>query len=485
MTVQESSPDLRSVDADCLVAGAWEGSAERDRIVNPGDLSDIVGTAPRLDADAVDRTVRYAASVQPEWARRPAVERAALVVAAAKAAAAVPGLAELLTREQGKTIAEAHGEVAGMEVFAGYYAAKAAQLDAGELRPTQPGLNVRIYSEPVGVVAVITPFNWPIGLSTCKAFPALIAGNAVVIKPAPTTPLAVIAVVRAMAEVLPKGILSVVTGGLDVPEALTTHPLVRMVSFTGSTRTGGLVASSAGRTIKNVNLELGGNDAAILLDDVELTPALFQTLVASAFITSGQVCFALKRLYVPAALADDVLAGLGDVLSGSRVGPGLDPATTMGPLHNKAQRDIVSGMLTEAAQRGTVHQFGTMAVDPESGWYLRPSVVTGIDEACALVSEEQFGPALPVVIYNDVDDAVARANSTEYGLTASVWSPDLDRAGGIARRLQAGLKCVNSHGFSGSLDAPFGGVKQSGVGRDLGIEGLLAYTDQQAVAIPG
>jgi acyl-CoA reductase-like NAD-dependent aldehyde dehydrogenase len=157
----------------------------------------------------------------------------------------------------------------------------------------------------------------------------------------------------------------------------------------------------------------------------------------------------------------------------------------MGPLHNKAQRDIVSGMLAEAAQRGTVHHFGTMAVDPDSGWYLRPSVVTGIDEACALVSEEQFGPALPVVVYDDVDDAVARANSTEYGLTASVWSPDLDRAGGIARRLQAGLKCVNSHGFSGSLDAPFGGVKQSGVGRDLGIEGLLAYTDQQAVAIPG
>jgi acyl-CoA reductase-like NAD-dependent aldehyde dehydrogenase len=485
MTAQETLAQVSSLDADCLVAGEWEASTDRDSVINPGDLSDIVGSAPRLDADAVDRTVRYAARVQPDWARRPAVERAAAVVAAASAAAAVPGLAELLTREQGKTIAEAREEVAGMGVFSSFYAAKAGQLDAGELRTQQPGLSARIYSEPVGVVAVITPFNWPLGLSMSKAFPALIAGNAVVIKPAPSTPLAVITAIRAMADVLPKGILSVVTGGLEVPEALITHPLVRMVSFTGSTRTGGLVASNASRTLKNVHLELGGNDPALLLEDMVLTPELFRTLVGVAFITSGQVCFALKRLYVPQAMVDDVVAGLGEVLSAFQVGPGLDPSTTMGPVHNKAQRDIVSRMLAEASERGTVRHYGTMTVDPDSGWYLRPAVVTGLDESSALVAEEQFGPALPVIGYHDVDDAVDRANSTEYGLTASVWSPDVQRAIGVARRLQAGTKTVNSHGFNGSLEAPFGGVKQSGIGRELGMEGLLAYTDQQVVSVTG
>jgi aldehyde dehydrogenase len=485
MTTQETLAQLSSLDAECLVAGQWEGSAERDTVVNPGDLSDVVGTAPRLDAAAVDRAVRYAAKVQPEWARRSAVERAAAVVAAAEAAAAVPGLAELLTREQGKTIAEAREEVAGMGVFAGFYAGKAARLDAGELRTDLPGLRAHIYSEPVGVVAIITPFNWPLGLTTSKMFPALIAGNAVVIKPAPSTPLAVITAIRAMAEVLPKGLLSVVTGGLEVPEALVTHPLVRMVSFTGSTRTGGLVAASAGRTLKNVHLELGGNDPALLLEDMVLTPELFRTLVGVAFITTGQVCFALKRLYVPHSMVEDVVSGLGEVMSQFQVGPGLDPNTTMGPLHNKAQRDVVSGMLAEASERGTVRAFGTMTVDPDSGWYLRPVIATGLDESSALVAEEQFGPALPVIGYDDVDDAVARANSTEYGLTASIWSPDVERAVGVARRLQAGQKTVNSHGFTGSLEAPFGGVKQSGVGRELGFEGLLAYTDQQVVSVTG
>jgi acyl-CoA reductase-like NAD-dependent aldehyde dehydrogenase len=485
MTAQETLAEPTSIDAECLVAGGWEGSSDRDIVVNPGDLSDIVGSAPRLDAGAVDRTVRYAAKVQADWARLPAVERAAMVVKAAAAAAEVPGLAEMLTREQGKTIAEAREEVAGMALFAGFYAAKAEQLDAGELRTNEPGLTARIYSEPVGVVAIITPFNWPLGLSTSKAFPALIAGNAIVVKPAPTTPLAVIAAFRAMAEVLPKGLVSVVTGGVEVPEALCTHPLVRMVSFTGSTRTGGIVASTATRTLKNVHLELGGNDPALFLEDMVLTPELFRSLVGVAFVTTGQVCFALKRLYVPHAMVDDVVEGLGEVMSQFRVGPGMNPETTLGPLHNRAQRDIVSGMLAEAAQRGTVRRYGTMTVDPDSGWYLRPSLVTGLDESSALVAEEQFGPALPVIAYDDVDDAVARANSTEYGLTASVWSPDVERAVGVARRLQAGQKTVNYHGFNGSLEAPFGGVKQSGVGRELGMEGLLAYTDSQVVAVSG
>jgi aldehyde dehydrogenase len=238
--------------------------------------------------------VTAAAAAQASWSQVPAIERAGLVLAATDSFIRLAGLPELLTREQGKPLAEARIEVSQHADFAAYFAGKAAALDIGESRPTE-GVDLRVYSAPVGVIAIITPFNWPVALTFTKVIPALIAGNAVVIKPAPTTPLAVITAVRAMAAGLPPGLISVVTGGVDVPQALTTHPLVRAVSFTGSTRTGGAVAAAATATIKNVTLELGGNDPAILLDDVELGPQLFETLVQSAFISSGQVCFALKR----------------------------------------------------------------------------------------------------------------------------------------------------------------------------------------------
>jgi aldehyde dehydrogenase len=392
---------------------------------------------------------------------------------------------EILTREQGKILGEARLEVGSTVPHAQHYQGLAAQLEQPDQRQSGESGYVDVYRTPVGVVGLITPFNWPYALTLTKLAPALIAGNSVIVKPAPSTPLAVIAAVRAFAERLPAGVVSILTGANDVPQALVTHPGVRMINFTGSTATGRVVAAAAAGTIKNVALELGGNDAAVVLDDTEITPESCQKIVGAAFLTSGQVCFALKRLYVPQAKLAEVTAGIAEVLDWAVVGPGLDPATTMAPLHSKAQRDIVRGMVADARERGAeVRECGTISVDPDSGWFLRPSVVWNVPDDAPLVAEEQFGPALPVLGYDTEDEVVARANGTEYGLTSSVWSADEERAKAVARRLQAGSTAINNHGALGlGINAPFGGVKQSGIGRELSREGLFAFTEEHAIAL--
>jgi acyl-CoA reductase-like NAD-dependent aldehyde dehydrogenase len=479
------SPETVPVEAHALVAGEWVAGRNRTEIRNPGLLSEVVGTVPVLDAGDVDRAVRAGASVQPSWAARSAADRAEIVVTAATAAAAIEGLPALLTREQGKLLAEAAIEVGSTVAYAQHYAGLTGLSNQPERRLSDSSGFVDVHRVPLGVVALITPFNWPYALTMTKLFPALIAGNSVMVKPAPSTPLAVIAGVRAFAERLPEGLVSMLTGGVDVPQALVTHPVVRMVNFTGSTATGRLVAAAAAKTIKNVALELGGNDAAVVLDDVEITPELCQKLVDAAFVTSGQVCFALKRLYVPNPILADVVAGIGEILDAAIIGPGLAPETTMAPLHNRQQRDILAGMVDDARSRGAaVRECGTISVDPDSGWFLRPVVASGLDDHAPLVAEEQFGPALPVLGYDTLDEAVARANGTEYGLTSSVWSADEERAATVAIRLQSGATAINNHGAGGlGIQAPFGGVKQSGVGRELSRDGLLAYTEPHAVAL--
>jgi aldehyde dehydrogenase len=473
------------IEAEALVAGEWVKGSSRSEVRNPADIAEIVGTAPVLTPADVDQAVGAAVSAQRRWATTSAVERAALVVAGTAAAARLESLAETLTREQGKVVAESGIEIDTTVGMAQHYQALAESLDQVEHRSSSKDGFVDVFRRPVGVVGLITPNNWPYALTLTKLVPALIAGNAVVVKPAPTTPFAVIAAVRALAERLPEGLVSVVTGGDDVPRALVTHPDVRMISFTGSTRTGRAVAADAAGTIKNVSLELGGNDAGIVLDDVEVTPEFVQRIVQAAFTTSGQVCFALKRLYVPASKLDAVTAGLVAALDHAVVGNGLDPATTMAPLHNRAQRDIVVGMIDDARSRGAVvRECGTLAGDPDRGWFLRPAVVWNVPDDAPLVAEEQFGPALPVLAYDDEADAIRRANATEYGLTSSVWSADEQRAALVARHLEAGSTAINRHGLPGlGADAPFGGVKQSGVGRDLSREGLLAYTEKHAIAL--
>jgi aldehyde dehydrogenase len=462
---------------------AVDGSAGVVR--NPADTSEIVGTYPLLGAGDVDAAVEAARKAQLEWAARPAVERAATLKEAAERIAAVTDLDELLIREQGKVAWEAGFEVGFFEALSTYYADMAPALDEGELVVDDGMGQVRVFSEPVGIVGAITPWNWPFALTAVKLVPALLAGNAVVVKPASNTPLTVMRAVEAITDLFPSGLLSVVTGpGSTVGRRLLEHPLVRKVSLTGSIETGREAAAVAGGTVTNLTLELGGNDAALLLDDCEITEALCGNIVAGAFTTSGQLCFGIKRVYAPRARARELAEGLCAILDQYVVGNGLEPGTSMGPVNNAAQRDFVVELLAEAeAAGGVARRCGEMAGDPGKGYFLSPTIVTGLDDSARLVAEEQFGPALPVLAYDSLDEAIDRVNASEFGLASSIWTADEDRASGLARRIQAGTTFVNNHGlFALDLNGPFGGVKQSGVGRELALPGLAAYTEPHTIS---
>ena len=452
---------------------------------NPADTSEVVGTYPLLGPGDVDAAVEAARKAQVEWAARPAVERAEVLAEAADRIAGLDGLDELLIREQGKVAWEAGFEVGFFEAMSTYYGAMAPGLDEGELVVDDGMGQLRVFHEPVGLVGAITPWNWPFALTAVKVVPALLAGNAVIVKPASNTPLTVMRALGAITDLFPSGLLAVVTGpGSTVGRRLLEHPLVRKVSLTGSTETGREAAAVAAATVKNLTLELGGNDAALILDDAEIDEALCGNLVSGAFTTTGQLCFGVKRVYAPRAKAEQLADGLCAILDQYTVGNGLEPGVSMGPLNNRAQRDFVVELLADAEARGgAVRRCGEMAGDPARGWFLSPAVVTGLDDSARLVAEEQFGPALPVLGYDSLDEAIDRVNAGEFGLASSIWTADEDRGAGLARRIQAGTTFVNNHGlFAIDLNGPFGGVKQSGLGRELAWPGLAAYTEPHTVS---
>jgi acyl-CoA reductase-like NAD-dependent aldehyde dehydrogenase len=464
---------------------ATDAGAGWGEVRNPADTSEVVGAYPLLGAGDVDAAVEAAGKAQTEWAARPAVERAAVLAEAADRIAALDGLDELLIREQGKVAWEAGFEVGFFEALSSYYAAMAPALDEGELVVDDGLGQLRVFLEPVGIVGAITPWNWPFALTAVKVVPALLAGNAVIVKPASNTPLTVMRALGAITDLFPSGLLSVVTGtGSTVGRRLVDHPLVRKVSLTGSTETGREAAAAAGRTVKNLTLELGGNDAALILEDAVIDEGLCGNLVSGAFTTTGQLCFGIKRVYAPRAVAEELAEGLSAILDQYTVGNGLHPGVSMGPLNNRAQRDFVAELIDDAQARGgAVRRCGEMAGDPERGWFLSPAVVTGLDDSARLVAEEQFGPALPVLAYDSLDEAIDRVNASEFGLASSIWTADEDRGAGLARRIAAGTTFVNNHGlFAVDLNGPFGGVKQSGVGRELALPGLAAYTESHTVS---
>src|SRR6185437_2056994 len=293
-------------------------------------------------------------------------------------------------------------------------------------------------------------------------------------------PLATLRAFATIAAALPPGVLSVVTGPGDVvAQRLVDHPDVRKISFTGSVATGQEVTRRSAVNLKNLTLELGGNDAAIVLDDTPAGPALYQRLVDGTFMSSGQVCMAIKRLYLPRARLEPIVDELAARLDQMVVGDGLDPATTLGPVHLASQRDRVVGLVEDARSRGaTVRELGDLRADPARGFFVRPTLVTGLDHDAPLIQEEQFGPVLPVIAYDSVDEAVAMANDSEFGLSSSVWSADEDRAHQVAVRLEAGATFINSHGvFSVDRRAPFGGMKQSGTGRMSGRWALDSFCE--------
>jgi acyl-CoA reductase-like NAD-dependent aldehyde dehydrogenase len=460
-------------------------------VTNPARPAEVVLDAPSTSPAQLDLAVAAARRSQRAWAALDPGDRAARVVAAAEAGVAAVearDLARLLTREHGKTHLESIFDSATM----GGMASAFAPLVAEALAPRDlSGGATRIEWVPHGVVAAILPFNWPVSVMGNKVLPALLAGDTVVVKAPPSCPGTVLLVAAAMAELLPPGVLNVVNGpDAALGAALVSHPDVDMVSFTGGVGTGQAVMGAAAATTRPVVLELGGNDAAILAPDVAADAALADRLVEAAFVTSGQVCMAIKRLYVHRDRLDETVNALAGRLATEVVGDGLADGVTMGPVHTAAARDRVEALLSEAAAAGAVLvRPGTLRSEDEGsgGYFVSPTLVVAPPADVSIVREEQFAPALPVIPYDDVDEAVDAANDTPFGLCASVWSNDDALAADVAARLSAGTVFVNAHGLSAiDMYAPMGGWKQSGFGVELGNEGMQAFARQRVrVRRPG
>ena len=467
------------------------GAAGSYPVTNPARPAEVVLDAPSTSPEQLDRAVAAARRSQRAWAARAVEDRAAAVLAAAEAGVALveaDDLARLLTREHGKTHLEAIFDTATMAGMASAFAPVVAEALADRV---VSGGATRVEWVPHGVVAAILPFNWPVSVMANKILPALLAGDTVVVKAPPTGPATVLLVAAAMARALPAGVLNVVNGpGAALGAALVGHPGIDMVSFTGGVGTGQAVMAAAATSTRPVVLELGGNDAAILAPDVVGDRSLADRLVDAAFVTSGQVCMAIKRLYVHSDRVDETVAALADRLSSEVVGDGLAEGVTMGPVHTASARDRVDEMVAEADGAGAaVLRPGRVRAEDErsGGYFVSPALVVAPPADARIVREEQFAPALPVIPYDNIEEAVQAANDTEFGLCASVWSNDEVLASRVAAQMAAGTVFVNTHGIS-SIDmyAPMGGWKQSGFGVELGPEGMQAFARQRVtVARPG
>lgn len=439
---------------------------------------EVVGQAPQHSEQDVAAAVELAESAAPGWAADRSARRVALRALAAGIRAEEDRLGRILSREQGKPLAEA---VAEFRVSAGlfeYY----ADLEWDEVEPLPPrgDRSLEVHYRPVGLVGTITPWNFPISLLCVKLAPALVTGCTVITKPSASTPLSTIALVELAQRFLPAGVLQVRTSARrTVNVALSTLPGVRKISFTGSTEVGTSVAAQAAATVKRVTLELGGNDPAVVLEDADAETTA-RGIVASAFRNSGQVCMAVKRVYVPRSRAAEMTEALAAAAAGHILGHGVAEATTMGPMHNASQLELVQSMVDEAVSAGARVATGGVRGCDLPGYFMAPTVVDAAAPGMRLVDEEQFGNALPVIAYDDLDATVRQLNADEFGLGASVWSPDQQRAHAVASQLEAGTVWINQHTVV-EPDAPFGGWKSSGLGRERGRWGLDEYLETRTL----
>jgi acyl-CoA reductase-like NAD-dependent aldehyde dehydrogenase len=454
-------------------------------VTNPVDPDEVVLQAPAASSAQLDAAIAAAHRAQRRWATLSFDERAAQVAAAARHAGAVVeqlDLARLLTREHGKVLWESQFDTGTLGGMADAFVPLAARAISTELL----GDSTTVQRVPHGVVGAIIPFNWPVAIFGNKVLPALLAGNAVIAKAPPTCPGALLATAAALAGELPPGLVNVVNGpGDDLGRELVAHPGVDMVTFTGGVAGGRSVMSLASQATKPVVLELGGNDPAILMSDLVVDDAFADRLAAAAFTTAGQVCMAVKRVYVPSTLLADVVDALAARLETEVVGDGLRPEVTMGPVHTAAGRDRAEGLLNQARSAGArvVRPASVHAADAgRGGWLVPPAIVVDPPADSDIVTTEQFAPVLPIISYRDVEDALAQANDSSFGLCASIWAADDEVAADLAGRLEAGTVFVNGHGMA-AMDhvAPFGGWKASGFGQELGAEGMSAFTRVRVV----
>jgi len=484
-TVDTSAP----VTTGLYIGGAERQAAATLEVVDPGKPGAIVGHAAAAGPGDVEDAIAAAKAAFPGWSARSAQERAEQM------RVALEGIADfrdedaaILSQENGKIRMEAWIDSLVFELRWNLALELASEVDATKVLPPAPGIPVSttVEYQPLGVVTVIVPFNWPIAILGASLPHALLAGNTAIVKPPPTTPLATTRVVQRVAEKLPPGVLNVVTGKDADMSALITSPDIAKVCFTGSVAGGKRIMEMASKSLTRVTLELGGNDAAVVLEDAVLDDAHLDRLYASIFDTTGQICMAAKRIYVHRSRLDELVAGLSARLDHAVIGYALNEGTTMGPLHQSAQKAFVTDIIEEAKAAGAdVREFGTLPADPDlqGGNFLRPALVINPDPSLRVVTQEQFGPVIPLIPFDTEDDAIRAANESWSGLCGSVWTADTESANRVGGRLVCGYVWVNDHGATRlDLRAPFGGMKQSGMGREQGIEGVRAFQDTRSIA---
>jgi acyl-CoA reductase-like NAD-dependent aldehyde dehydrogenase len=464
------------MDYKLLINGALVDGAATMPVLNPA-TEEVLADCPTASEAQLNEAVEAAQAGFQIWKNTPIEERRAKLGEIADIIEAnSEDLARILTQEQGKPLEDAMGEIMGASMFFRYFQTLDLPVEVLEDSDTQ---RVEIHRNPLGVVGAIIPWNFPVILLAFKLPAALLGGNSIIIKPAPTTPLSALHLGRLIADVLPAGVVNVIADNNDLGDKITTHKGISKISFTGSTATGARVMASAASTLKRITLELGGNDAGIIMDDVDVekvAPQIFQ----GAFGNNGQICIAMKRVYAHASIYDKLVEQLAKLADEAIVGNGLEQGTQLGPLQNKMQFDKVKDYIEDGRANGTIVAGGDV---PEGkGYFIPPTIVRDIDDDSRLVREEQFGPVLPIIKYDDVDDVIERANDTEYGLGGSVWASDVERAYEVAKKVDSGTIWVNKHADL-QPHVPFGGIKTSGIGTELGAEGLNEFTQRKVINI--
>jgi acyl-CoA reductase-like NAD-dependent aldehyde dehydrogenase len=460
-----------------LIDGELLASAPELDVINPATGA-VFASAPRATRAQLERAVAAARRAFSSWRahsfeqRRACIERFCAALRTQQ-----ESLAELLTREQGKPLAQSREEITRAASLSSGMAAISIE---GEVLVDDAQRRIELHYLPIGVVGIITPWNAPINLAAGPLTMALYTGNTVVLKPSPYTPLSTLKLGELLRDIVPPGVVNVLAGGDDCGQWMSEHPGIDKISFTGSVASGKKVMASAAATLKRVTLELGGNDAAIVLEDVD-PEAVAPKLFFAAFVNSGQVCMAIKRIYAHERIYHALCQALAREARKAGIGDGLEAGTQFGPIQNRMQYERVLGLLEDSRRRGG-HILAGGELPARPGYFVPPTIITGLPEDSRLMVEEQFGPLLPVQRFSDIEDAISRANDTRYGLAASVWSRDIERAKGIALRLEAGTVWINQHRAT-APNVPFGGIKESGLGRNYSLLGLRGNMEARVISV--
>jgi len=490
MATAASTSTSSMVTTALFIGGTERQTADTMAIADPAKPGVVVGHAASATPRDVLDAVAAAKDAYPAWAALTPQQRAEKMLAALQGidGANRDADAAILSQENGKIRFEAWVDSLVLEIRWKLALSHADEVETAKVLPPIPGaipVRTTVSYQPLGVVSIIVPFNWPIAILGASLPHALLAGNTVIVKPPLTAPLATTRVVQRIAAQLPAGVLNVVTGPDANMSALIRNPDIAKVCFTGSVGGGRKIMEMASASLTRVTLELGGNDAAVILQDAILDDTHLDRLFAAVYDTTGQICMNAKRIYAHASRIEEVVNGLSSRLQKVKLGYGLDADTTMGPLHSPAQKTFVDALVQEAKASGaTVLEFGELpGGEMKDGNFVRPAIVVDPNPALRIVTEEQFGPVIPIIPFETEDEAVRAANDSWAGLAGSVWTADPETANRVGRQMVCGYIWVNDHGATRlDLRAPFGGMKASGIGREQGIEGIRAFQDTRSIA---